>query len=124
VFSRLSRLVVILAAVQLLGGYWFALQSVAWIGMFAHYSHDGELLTAITKTFDGQHPCDLCNVVKNGRAQEQKQQTAKMTVKLEAIIAPAVSAPAPRSMAPEYSVSVPSLSPRNQSPPTPPPRAA
>lgn len=122
-FYRLSRVVVILAAVQLLGGYWFALQSVAWIGMIAHYSRDEKLGVAIEKTFDGQHPCGLCKMVNSGRAKEEKQQVVKMTVQFDAVIAAMVSAPMPESSVPEYFASTPVLSARDYAPPTPPPRA-
>src|SRR5580692_10445337 len=122
--NRLTRLVVILAAVQLLGGHWFALQSVAWIGMLAHYSRDENLVAAIEKTFDGQHPCGLCKAVKSGRAEEEKRQVEKTTLKFDAVIAATASAPVPLSIAPEYFVGAPMILVRNHAPPSPPPKAA
>ena len=63
VHFRLSRLFVLLAAIQILGGHWLALQSVAWLGMLADYSRGATLITAIEKTFDGEHPCSVADLI-------------------------------------------------------------
>ncbi len=41
--------------------------------MIVSYSRDASLSEAVSKTFDGQHPCGLCKVIQKGKA-EQKQQ--------------------------------------------------
>ncbi len=46
-----------------LGLHWFALQSVAWVGMLVHYSSCGSVASAVEKTFDGKHPCPLCKAI-------------------------------------------------------------
>lgn len=84
-FPRLSKVLAIFVAVQLLGGYWFALQCAAWVGMFAHYSHDGNLTVAVEKTFDGQHPCDLCRALTKARDTEKKQERVVSMNKIEMI---------------------------------------
>ena len=65
------------------GGHWAILQSVAWIGMTISYSQEMTLSVALKKTFDGQHPCKLCNVVKEGKQAERKHDTLKIETKLD-----------------------------------------
>ena len=121
--SRLARIIVLFAAVQILGGHWLALQSVAWIGMIANYARGGTLVVAIEKTFDGQHPCGLCNVVKTGREQEQKQQAMKVIVKIDAVLATTMALRAPQASDWRYFAFVQVVDARGQAPPTPPPLA-
>ena len=121
--SRLARVIVFFAAVQILGGHWLALQSVAWVGMIAKYARGEALVVAIEKTFDGAHPCGLCKVVKSGREQEQKEQEQKVIVKLDAVLAATTTLRAPQASDWKYFVSVPVIAARNLAPPTPPPPA-
>jgi hypothetical protein len=55
------------------GGHWAILQTGAWMGMIVAYSRDGDVSTAISRTFDGKHPCALCSAVQDGRKQEEKK---------------------------------------------------
>ncbi len=44
---------------------------------------------AVTKTFDGKHPCVLCKVIKKGRAaeeQQEREQQTKLGAKLDAAV--------------------------------------
>jgi len=68
-----------------LGLHWAFLQTVAWTGMIVTYSRDASFKEAVTKTFDGEHPCPFCKVIKKGRAEEKKQeqQQAKTGSKLD-----------------------------------------
>jgi hypothetical protein len=92
VFSRIAHFFALLAAVQLLGGHWLALQSMAWVGMAISYSQGSSVTIALQKTFDGEHPCALCKVVKKGRSEEQKKESAKIVVKIEAVLAATLQA--------------------------------
>jgi hypothetical protein len=67
------RLVSVLVLVLSLGLHWALLQTVAWSGMLISFSRSGSFNEAVAKTFDGQHPCPLCKVVRQGRAQERQQ---------------------------------------------------
>jgi hypothetical protein len=98
-FPRLARFLVLLAAVQILGGHWAVLQTVAWAQMIVDYAQQDSLTIAVTKTFDGAHPCSLCETVSEGRQQEKKQEGVSTIVKLDAVLAPAVELP-PRTEAP------------------------
>lgn len=119
----LTRFLVLIAAVQLLGGHWAVLQSVAWVGMAIEYAQTDSIPTALAKTFDGAHPCELCHVVSDGQAKEKEHDQAKLVVKLDAVLAPAVVLP-PRLVAPAKFFSQPAL-PCDHSiaPPTRPPIA-
>jgi hypothetical protein len=46
------------------------------MGMIVAYSREGDVSTAISKTFDGKHPCAVCSAVQDGRKQEQKKAPA------------------------------------------------
>jgi hypothetical protein len=77
------------AALMLIGGHWAALQLVAWTGMLWTYSSTGSLVTAVEKTFDGQHPCDLCKTISKGRSEEERApaQALVQVAKIDAVLA-------------------------------------
>lgn len=123
-FQRLAKLLVLLAAVQLLGGHWMVLQSAAWVGMVVSYSHGESMATALEKTFDGAHPCDLCKVVKSGRDEEQRQPVAKSILKLDAVLVVKVELPQPPRVAADFPAPLAVLEMVMSQVPTPPPRLA
>jgi hypothetical protein len=96
-FHRLARLLVLLAAVQVLGGHWAVLQSVAWTGMLLKYSQQETMSVALEKTFSGTNPCTLCHLVRTGKQSEEKQDLAKIVLKLDAILPATLAAPQPPS---------------------------
>jgi hypothetical protein len=83
VFSRGGKWLVVLALVITTGGHWFLLQSAAWIGMAVNYSQSDSFTTALKKTFDGDHPCQLCKMVRAGKASEKKRDLEKIDIKFE-----------------------------------------
>ncbi len=42
--------------------------------MVVNYSHDGTVGEALTKTFDGKHPCALCKAIAAGKKSEKKSE--------------------------------------------------
>ena len=125
VLQRLAKLVVVLTLTLSLGAHWMFLQSVAWVGMVVNYSHDATLTEALSKTFDGQHPCKLCKFVQQGKSSEKKQDTQKPMKELGKFL------PAGRA----FALCPPELQPvifsapnyaglRVEPPPTPPPKRA
>ncbi|NJL19512.1 MAG: hypothetical protein HC901_04545 [Bdellovibrionaceae bacterium] len=60
-----------LAMLLVSGAHWFILQSIAWAGMLLLYSANDGLPAGVAKTFDGQHPCALCEKVDEGRRSEE-----------------------------------------------------
>ena len=80
-----------------MGLHWTLIQSVAFVGMAVRYSQNDPLPTALSKTFNGQNPCSICILVKDGRAAESKNDTQTDQVKndfLWAVIPGLVFAPA------------------------------
>lgn len=77
-----------LVLVLSLGLHWALLQTVAWTGMIVSYSQGASFKEALSKTFDGKHPCCLCKVVQQGRAAEKKQegQQVKPGSKLDLVL--------------------------------------
>ena len=61
----------LVAMLQICGGHWLALQSLAWTEMLVAYSRDAQLTEAVAKTFDGQHPCALCRTIEQGKKSER-----------------------------------------------------
>jgi hypothetical protein len=122
--SPLAKGLALFAGVHLLGGHWLALQMVAWMGMFAVNSQQGDLAGALEKTFDGKHPCPLCAAVDAGQKKEKEQQQKQLvdTVnKANAVLLVSVELPRRTESAlvyPVFSESAEALSCR---PPSPPP---
>jgi hypothetical protein len=83
---RPANILALFAAIQILGGHWMALQSVAWLTMVIDYSKQTTLGVALEKTFDGAHPCSLCNTVSKGRSEERKDEAVKLVIKFEAVL--------------------------------------
>lgn len=119
------RVTTVLLLVLSLGLHWALLQTVAWTGMVISYSHNASLSQAITRTFDGKHPCALCLSIQKGRAEERQKgqpQQSSLDLKLD----PAVLWE-PRTLLfisvhlPMDSSNWPACT-RPESPPTPPPR--
>ena len=67
----------------MLGGHWLVLQSVAWTRMLADFSRQDSLSTAISKTFDGEHPCPMCCKIKAVRQQEAQREKDTPLLKIE-----------------------------------------
>ena len=61
----------LVALLQICGGHWLALQSLAWTEMLVKYSQEAQLAEAVAKTFDGQHPCALCVSIEQGKKSER-----------------------------------------------------
>jgi hypothetical protein len=122
--SRLAKFFALVAAVQILGGHWMLLQSAAWVGMVIDFSHHESLPVAIEKTFDGEHPCDLCKTVSKGRGDEQQREQAKLTLKFEAVLGSPLSLPAPAAQPWLYPSGCAEWIALTAAPPTPPPLAA
>lgn len=127
-FSRTRHLATVLAIASVLlasGGHWLLLQSVAWGGMLIAHSKTTSLSEAISRTFDGKHPCKLCKVVQAGRERETDRQTIlpspripDLFCELRGVIVPPCQAELPQvTSAPRRLHSI------AHRPPTPPPKA-
>ena len=69
-----------IALFMAIGGPLALLQGVAWVTMVHDFSKTGSLTQAVTKTFDGKHPCSMCKKIASARTCEEK---APVTVKVD-----------------------------------------
>ncbi len=75
----------VVAALELLGGQWLVLQTTAWVEMLVHYSRSNNIENAISKTFDGNHPCPLCLSIVKAKKDQQKQSGPSTSGKMNLI---------------------------------------
>lgn len=57
-----------------IGAHWGVLQVVAWAQMIKSYTAEKGLVQGIEETFNGEHPCEMCQKIA-----ESKQQTDEQT---------------------------------------------
>jgi hypothetical protein len=122
VFVRLGHVFLVIALLGATGGHWAVLQTVAWATMLADNLQTESVTTAITKTFDGENPCRMCNQIAEGKKAEKQTEVPFQIKKLEFITErPALvfAAPTRFTLAPEKTDSPSGHLPR---PPVPPPR--
>ena len=88
--SSLGPGCIAVALFLLAGGHWGAMQTMAWAGMLWNYTQtDGSLLSGVKKTFDGEHPCTMCDSIKTAKEKEQsKPVTLVSAKKIESLPAP------------------------------------
>lgn len=68
----------------LVNGHFGVLQAVAWGKMLWSYTHEnGSLLVAAKQTFDGDHPCHMCDSIKEAKGKEQHNQSLLAAIKIE-----------------------------------------
>ena len=65
--KRLCALLMVLALAWQVGLPQGLLQTVAWGWMITSYSQESGLGEGLRKTFDGQHPCSLCERIAQTR---------------------------------------------------------
>jgi hypothetical protein len=123
VLSRLGKVAVVFALVATLSAHWALLQTVAWTTMLAGNLTSCSFHDAVTRTFDGQHPCPLCKAIAAAKNSGQKNHVTFEQQKLDfppiegslVLMAPSqVEIPSPDT----FAKSVP------QKPPVPPPRGS
>ncbi len=66
---RLLRNSLVIAAALFSGAQLPLLQMVAWTGMLVGNLWQHDAAEAVTRTFDGKHPCALCAFVKEAESQ-------------------------------------------------------
>lgn len=126
VARRLGTWFVVLALVLSTGGHWAVLQLGAWTGMFVRFAQEDSVAVALTKTFDGQHPCRFCQLVKQGRSEERQRHQPSAAPRLDLFLSvPASVLVLPAAANAQAQSSWIRFAPqRGQSPPVPPPRPA
>ncbi len=123
VVKKFGHLFLILALLGATGGHWAVLQTIAWADMLATNLQTESVSDAITKTFDGAHPCKLCKQISAGKKEEKKSELPFQLKKLEFVsVRPSwlVLAPQDFHTVPESAFTFESLPHR---PSVPPPRS-
>ena len=65
----LRLLIVVSGCLHLCGGDYSVVQVIAWGQMLVDYTAEQGLVRGTISTFDGDHPCDLCNSIKAAKKQ-------------------------------------------------------
>jgi len=120
--SAIGRAATILALCLSLGFHWLALQSVAWTTMLVANVRHAPLSEAVARTFDGNHPCDLCHAVATGEKSEKKSELLSTIAKLDLICTTRTLIWLPPWAPYVYAGTFYAVSERSLSPPVPPPR--
>ena len=121
-FKRLGHLLLIVALLAATGGHWAALQSVAWTTMLAANLSTDSLSEAVSKTFDGKHPCALCHKISAGKKAEKKTEFSAPLKKFEYVNDALRFAFAAPTMFTLLAAHVPFPDSLSTAPPLPPPR--
>ena len=128
--KRVGCLAALLAVFVSGGGHWALLQSVAWARMIVSYSRTDTLSTAVSKTFDGEHPCPMCRKIKADRETEQQERQPLPGTSIARVVVDLMSVPAAAAIpfVPQDAfqpTAADFLSPDELAwqPPTPPPRS-
>jgi hypothetical protein len=71
------------------------LQVVAWTGMVVDYSSRYGLTEGISRTFDGKHPCSMCETITQTRKDDtsSKSTTSLQANKITYLLAVVISVP-------------------------------
>lgn len=87
--SRSLQIGIVLLVCLSLGLHRGVVQGIAWTQMLVNYASETSLMEAVEMTFDGQHPCPLCEAVKDDREAEHKQtpDSTQAGKKLHAVLA-------------------------------------
>ncbi len=121
---RLTQTLVLAAFIFSCGGHWCVLQGVAWASMIHHYSQMVPLAEAVSMTFSGKYPCELCKAI------EEKQESERLQFfgmeKHEKKFFPPMAVPATELHVASihYPIFLISFQARTEPPPPPPPRFA
>lgn len=78
---KIASLFVSLALFFIMGGPWAVLQTIAWAKMVVEYSRDTSVGEALSKTFDGEHPCGMCKKISKVRSEERKSPALVFQIK-------------------------------------------
>lgn len=84
-FVRLGHVLLIIALLGATGGHWAVLQTIAWADMLQTNLRSESVSAAVSKTFDGQHPCKMCKQISAGKKAENKTGVPLEIKKLEFI---------------------------------------
>ena len=76
ILTWLKRLCAV-SLILLMQGPAMLMQEMAWASMLATYTRDRGLTRGVMETFDGRHPCKMCEKAADLRKQEGKESPGK-----------------------------------------------
>ncbi len=91
--------------------------------MLLENARHASLNEAVAKTFDGNHPCDLCHAVASGQKSEKKSEILPTVGKLDLICTTLTLSWLPPWVSYEYPRINSTIPERSQASPVPPPRS-
>ena len=121
VFVKTSNWLLVAILSLTVGFHWTLLQSVAWVGMIIEYSGQGSFQRAVANTFDGQHPCPICKLVRAGKNAEGKSECRQTFQKFDLFADRSAGFYFPPSSESPF-FRLPLMTSRLEAPPIPPPR--
>jgi len=68
-FGRIISILLLLVMLVITNLHLPILQVGAWAGMLVDYSRSNSFAVAVEMTFDGDHPCEMCKVIKAEQTQ-------------------------------------------------------
>jgi len=119
---RLTHIIVLAAFVFSCGGQWYVLQCVAWVKMLHDYAQMVPFTEAVSMTFSGHYPCEICKAIAEKKQSENDKicSLEKYEKKFFPPVEVALVQPVVASF--QYGEHLNSLQTRSEPPPTPPPR--
>lgn len=70
---RFLRFILVLTGcLHLCGGHYGVVQMFAWGKMIVDYSSEKGVVAAVSDTFDGEHPCELCKSIAKAKKDDTK----------------------------------------------------
>ncbi len=121
------KFLAVVCALYVSGAHWCALQTFAWTGMLVSRAQTSTVTEAVATTFDGDHPCALCQAVEEAQKREKENDSALLVealAKMSYLRPAALDVPAPTSEAVIFRERVTLVCPRVDTPPSPPPKLA
>jgi hypothetical protein len=93
-----GKMLLVAMLIVSMGGHLALVQTVAWGTMLMDFSSkEASFSEAVGKTFDGEHPCELCKVVKKSKESEDKKPILKAEMKMDITLPAPVRVPFPKS---------------------------
>lgn len=123
--QKVSRILAGFSLAILLAGNAAFLQGLAWCGMAVSFSRQVSVSTAVQWTFDGRHPCSLCQMARKV-ASETSSPVAHRRIAHWDLLQPTetrVELPPTSPASPQFAIVSPPES-RREPPLLPPPRLA
>lgn len=83
--QQFGRVFAVGALCLTIGLQWIALQSIAWTSMLVQNVRQTSLTEAVAKTFDGDHPCQLCKGIQKQQSSQKKSEVRTAPAKPDLI---------------------------------------